>query len=218
MFDAWALAGRAEGMERGHGHAARQAVERLGLSASARYLDIGCGNGYTVRWAARAAPAGCAVGVDLSPEMIERARFLARDFPNATFLAGAFPHVDLSAFAPFDGIFSMEAFYYFSDLHAALARVTELLSGAGLFACVVDYYGENAASHPWPEQVGLPMTLLDAAGWRRAFESAGMRVIEQSRLRLPAGTTADPDNRWKEVEGSLLTLGARAGGRSGPAS
>lgn len=209
LFDAWALAGRAEGMEQGHGHAARRAIERLGLGGRSRYLDIGCGNGYTVRWAARAAPLGHAVGVDLSPEMIHRARELSADLPNVTFIAGEFPRVDLSERAPFDAIFSMEAFYYFADLDAALARVHELLAPGGSFACVVDYYGENRASHGWPEQVGVPMTLLDAAGWTRAFAAAGLGVVEQTRLRLPVGSARNADDLWKEQEGSLMTLGAR---------
>ncbi len=214
LFDAWALSGRAEGMEQGHGHAARLAAARLGLNERTRYLDIGCGNGYTVRWAARAAPRGRAVGVDLSSEMILLARRLSHDLPNASFIAGEFLAVDLGGDASFDAIFSMEAFYYFSDLHAALARVRDLLAPEGLFACVVDYYGENTASHAWQEQMGVPMTLLDAAGWARAFAGAGLTVVEQTRLRLPAGTTPDPEDEWEETEGSLLTLGARAGDRS----
>ena len=53
MFDEWALVGRAEGMERGHGPYARRGFEFLDLSGTPmRYLDVGCGNGYTVRWAA----------------------------------------------------------------------------------------------------------------------------------------------------------------------
>jgi SAM-dependent methyltransferase len=209
LFDTWALAGRAEGMERGHGHAARLAVGRLGLNERSRYLDIGCGNGYTVRWAARAATLGRAVGVDLSPEMILLARRLSRDLPNASFVAGEFPGVDLGGDASFDAIFSMEAFYYFADPGAALSRVRDLLAPGGLFACVIDYYGENRASHGWQEQMGVPMTLLDAAGWARAFAGAGLIVVEQTRLRLPAGGARDADDAWQETEGSLLTLGAR---------
>jgi len=210
LFDAWALSGRAEGMEQGHGHAARRAVSRLGLGERTRYLDIGCGNGYTVRWAARAAPRGRAVGADLSEEMILLARRLSHDLPNTTFIAGEFPGVDLGQGAPFDAIFSMEAFYYFADLDAALARVRDLLAPEGLFACVVDFYGENTASHAWQEQMGVRMTLLDAAGWAGASARAGLTVVEQTRLRLPAGTPRDPEDAWEETEGSLLTLGSRA--------
>jgi len=206
LFDDWARSGRAEGMEREHAPAARRAFDRLQLPADGSYLDIGCGNGYTVRWASAAAPRGCAVGLDLSPEMIERARSLSSEFPQARFLAGDFSTAAIPG-APFDAIFSMEVFYYLDDLPAALRRVRELLKPGGRFACVVDYYRENEASHAWPADLGVAMTLLDAAGWARAFRDSGFAQVEQERLRALPGHDVDP---WMVTEGSLLTLGRRA--------
>jgi SAM-dependent methyltransferase len=205
LFDAWARAGRAEGMERGHTPAARQAFDRLGLRDDGRYLDIGCGNGYTVRWAARAAPRGVAVGIDASGEMIRRAQEMSEGLPNAVFVQGDFPGTEIPG-APFDAIFSMEVFYYLPDLHAALAEVRALLRPRGLFACVVDHYAENAASHGWSADLGVPMTLLDAAGWAEAFRHAGLEVVEQGRLRVEPSPGVEP---WKASEGSLFTLGRR---------
>ncbi len=40
-------------MERGHGPVARRLVDRMQLAPDAWYLDIGCGNGYTVQVGAR---------------------------------------------------------------------------------------------------------------------------------------------------------------------
>lgn len=203
LFDAWALAGRAEGMERGHSVPARMAFEALRLPLDGSFLDIGCGNGYAVRWAAAAAPRGRALGIDAAPLMIERAREAARGIANAEFLVSAFPAASLPA-QSFDAIFSMEAFYYFPDLNGALQDVARLLKPSGRFACVVDYYAENTASHSWPADLGVTMTLLDEAGWAEAFRRAGLRVVEQRRLRTPAG---EASSGWKETEGSLLTLG-----------
>ena len=205
VFDRWAREGRAEGMEHGHGPAARMAFERLKLRPGSRYLDIGCGNGYTVRWAALESPQGRAVGLDLSSAMIELAWRMSADLPNVSFLTGSFPDVHLRD-APFDAIFSMEAFYYLEDLDASLRRVHELLRPGGQFACVVDYYGENKASHSWPEDVGVSMTLLGSDGWADSFRRAGLGVVDQCRLRLkPDQASAE----WKVSEGSLLTLGRR---------
>jgi hypothetical protein len=72
---------------------------------------------------------------------------------------------------------------------------------------VVDFYGENVASHSWPSDVGVPMTLLDAAGWAAAFRKAGLKVLEQGRLKTPPEKASAP---WKHLEGSLLTLGGSA--------
>jgi SAM-dependent methyltransferase len=205
VFDDWARRGRAERMRNAHGPAARMAFERLDLRPDGRYLEIGCGNGYAVRWAARACPDGLAMGIDAAREMIRKARELSAGLDNVEFRCGLFPGVALPA-TRFDAIFSMETLYYLPEpaLDAALSEVARLLVPGGRFACVVNYYGENEASHGWPEEVGLEMTLLDAAGWRRAFERAGLEVVEQARLVVaPDLATAE----WHTTEGSLLTLG-----------
>jgi len=203
VFDDWAKRGRAEGMERGHGPAARMAFERLEVTPGARYLDVGCGNGYTVRWAAAVDPSVTAVGVDVSAEMIARARELSKDAPNASFHATAWPPED--RVGTFDAVFSMETFYYVPDLAAGLRAVRDSLAPGGRFACVVDYYAENPESHDWPEALGVSMHLLDEVGWRRAFEEAGLAVLEQARLRPPPAPGKEPG--WKQEVGSLLTLG-----------
>jgi len=205
LFDEWARSGRAEGMERGHGPAATQAFARLGLEAGQRYLDVGCGNGYTVRWAADLDPAIEAVGLDVSGEMIAVARERSGERGNARFIQAPFPLPELRSGA-FDAIFSMEVFYYLPDLAAGLSEVRRLLVPGGRFACVVDYFAENAASHPWPEEVGVPMNLLSEGAWRQAMADAGLEVLEQTRLLAPADAEGEA---WKREVGSLLTFARR---------
>ena len=205
IFDEWARTGRAEGMERGHAPAARMAFDRLHPGPESRFLDIGCGNGYAARWAATASPRGHVVGLDVSTEMIDHARLLSAGLSNVEYVAGAFPDVEVPG-GPFDAIFSMEVFYYLPDLDAALRKTRDLLRAGGAFACVVDFYGENTASHCWPADLGVRMTLLDSAGWADAFRRAGLAVGEQRRLRIPKELASSD---WKTTEGSLLTLGRR---------
>ncbi len=205
VFDDWAVRGRAEGMEQSHAPFVRRAFDRLELTPDAWYLDIGCGNGYTVRWAAAAAPQGRAVGIDLSAKMVALASALSTDIPNVEFHEAAFPAHGLPR-ARFDAILSMEVFYYLPDLAAGLAEAWRLLKPGGRFGCMVDFYGENVASHSWPHDVGVAMTLLDEAGWRAALDAAGFVHIEQHRVRLPPEEASEP---WKTTEGSLLTLGRR---------
>jgi SAM-dependent methyltransferase len=206
VFDDWAKRGRAEGMRDAHGPAARMGFDRLDLRPDGRYLEIGCGNGYAVRWAARACPEGLAVGIDAAVEMILRARELSAGLDNVEFRHGLFPGVELPA-TEFDAIFSMETLYYLPEpsLDAALSEVARLLVPGGRFACVVNYYAENEASHGWPDDVGIEMTLLDAGGWRDAFGRAGLEVVEQTRLLVPADLAT---TQWHTTQGSLLTLGS----------
>jgi SAM-dependent methyltransferase len=207
LFDEWARQGRGDRLAQSHWPAASQALDRLHLSASSWFIDIGCGTGYAVCWAARAAPDGRAVGIDASEAMIARARISCVGLPNADFHVAHFPTQHTLPPGRFDAAFSMETFYYFDDLDAALAETRRLLAPGGHFACVVDYYGENRASHGWAEDVGLPMRLLDSDRWREAFVRAGFTSVTQDRLRLPPGPGTAA---WQVTEGSLLTLGTRS--------
>lgn len=207
IFDDWARRGRAEGMEAGHGPAARAGIAHLKLGAGDAYLDIGCGNGYTLRWVSPVVGAeGRAVGIDVAPAMVERARALSSAFANVSVLQGAFPDHRLEAGA-FKGIFSMEVFYYLPDLAAALTEVRRLLTPGGRFACAVDFYAENPESHSWPEDLGCEMALLGEAEWAAAFRAAGLEVVAQERVRHPLAEGAEPG--WKQTIGSLLTVGQR---------
>jgi hypothetical protein len=66
---------------------------------------------------------------------------------------------------------------------------------------------ENEASNGRAEDLGYALTLLSEAGWRAAFERAGLFVLERARLRPPPAPGASPT--WKQVEGSLFTLRGR---------
>lgn len=214
VFDDWAVRGRAEGMARSHGPVARKAFHHLGLKPDSWYLDIGCGNGYTVRWAAEDVPDGKAFGIDVAPEMIARAKDLSQGLANAEFHLATFPQHDLPL-GRFDAIFSMEVLYYLPSLSAALEEVVRLLKPDGRFVSVVDFYQENSASHSWPEDVGVAMRLLGAAQWREAFEDAGLEVVEQARITLPVEQASES---WKVDVGSLMTAGRRGRkrGQRGP--
>ena len=206
VFEDWAESGRGEGMAESHIPFVRPVFERLPLPRDGRYLDIGCGSGYTVRWAAEAAPDGRAVGIDVSPRMIALARQRSSRLPNTEYHVASFPDDHPLEPGSFDVIYSMEVFYYLPDLVEGLAEVRRLLRPGGVFACQVDFYEENAASHSWPEEVGLEMTLLSERGWREAFEEAGLDVTDQLRVRLEAEETSES---WKATEGSLVTVGCR---------
>ena len=75
-----------------------QILQRAGVHAGDRVLDVGTGPGYLALAAARlVGPDGAAVGIDASPEMVERARVrAARAAADATYLVAS------AADLPFD--------------------------------------------------------------------------------------------------------------------
>ncbi len=204
VFDDWAQSGRAERMEQSHQAAARVAFEALGVQPGHRFLDIGCGNGYAVRWAAETSGSVDALGLDVSSYMITLARELTTGLPNARFRRCSFPVNDLNQVG-FDAILSVESLYYMPDIAAVLQAIHGMLTPNGHFACIIGYYRENTATHHWPDELGVSMHLLSSREWWQAFEDAGFSVVRQERLLMEP--LADEEASWTHTSGSLFTMG-----------
>jgi SAM-dependent methyltransferase len=91
-----------------------------------RVLDIGCGTGQTTRDAAGTASSGHALGVDVSPRMVDRARQLSEGVDNVGFeLADAQTH----PFAPAGFTMGLSRFgtMFFADPVTAFANIGRAL-------------------------------------------------------------------------------------------
>jgi SAM-dependent methyltransferase len=95
-------------------------------------LDIGCGTGQTTRQAARTAPAGSALGVDVSAAAIQRARELATEagLSNVAFEC-ADAQVHRFPDERFDLAISRFGVMFFDDPAAAFANLRRALRPAG---------------------------------------------------------------------------------------
>lgn len=114
------------------------AMDRLGLRPGERVLDLGCGTGRTtLRLAERVAPGGEAVGVDITEEMVARAR---RHAALASGLHVEFVVADVQAhdFGPdrFDAAYSRFGVMFYSDPVAAFRRVRAALRPGGRLSFV----------------------------------------------------------------------------------
>jgi ubiquinone/menaquinone biosynthesis C-methylase UbiE len=189
-FNEWARTGRGERMERGHRPTGEQAIARMDIPAESRVLDLGCGNGWATRLLAERASQGRVVGIDISDEMIRRARDSSAGIENVEFRVASaerLPFDDRS----FTHAFSMESLYYYADMLAAMREVGRVLAPGGLFVAVIDLYQENEPSHQWIEQLKVPVHLLTSAQYRSLFKEAGFVDVRDERLYDPTPVPED---------------------------
>jgi SAM-dependent methyltransferase len=179
-------------------HERFQAAARIGRAD--RVLDIGCGTGQTTRDAARTAPDGSAVGVDLSGRMIELARRLAAEqgIANVAFEqadAQIHPLPDQS----FDVGISRTGTMFFGDPTAAFANIARAMRTRGQLTMLVwqgpepnewirELAGALAAGRDLPAPpVGAPgpFAQADPDGVRAVLTSSGFTHIRLEGLREP---------------------------------
>jgi ubiquinone/menaquinone biosynthesis C-methylase UbiE len=180
-FDQWAADGRDASMEREHGDVVGQVLAQLEIRPGEQILDLGCGNGWATRLLAKAAAGASAIGVDVSPGMIERAEALHSLTIRARYEVAKFEALGL-ADRKFDRVFSMEALYYAVDLDRALAECFRVLKPGGRADVVVDFYAESPHTAEWRDKTGVPMHYLSTAQWCDAFARAGFTDITTRRV------------------------------------
>ncbi|WP_437335303.1 class I SAM-dependent methyltransferase [Sorangium sp. So ce394] len=114
------------------------AMDRAGIAAGERVLDVGCGIGdTTLELVRRVGPSGAVLGVDVSAPMLDRARAAAQAAGAANV---AFENADAQTAAlpgPFDVLYSRFGVMFFADPAAAFANLRKALRrGARLaFVC-----------------------------------------------------------------------------------
>jgi SAM-dependent methyltransferase len=108
------------------------------IRSGERVLDIGCGNGETTREAARACAPGTTVGIDLSSQMLGRARELAtaQGIGNVEFVQAdaQVHHFDA---ASYDVVISRFGAMFFGDPVAAFTNIAGATTSGGRLVMVV---------------------------------------------------------------------------------
>src|SRR5207247_6258902 len=138
------------------------------IAATHVVLDVGCGNGFTTRTAARLAHQGHALGVDLSAPMLECARRLAdaEGLGNVRFAQG-----DAQVYAfdtgAFDVALSRFGMMFFADPRAAFTNIGGALRADGrlAFLCWQDAFANEWLAVPAGAALAhVPVPELGGAG------------------------------------------------------
>ncbi|MBT3771926.1 MAG: class I SAM-dependent methyltransferase [Euryarchaeota archaeon] len=187
VFHNWAISGKDEGMESGHGPAVQEMllvglaeISKRGSPFSA--VDVGCGNGWATRQLASMPFCKSAIGIDGAQGMIEKAKQLDQ---NGTYIHTEIMHWDPPQ--PVELIHSMEVFYYLKDTQGLLNHLYKWLSNDGILIFGVDRYEENVTTHSWDTDVGCFMALHSEKEWMDFVENAGFEIVKKWR----AATSSD---------------------------
>ena len=202
LFDQWSLQGLDLLLEKEHSYGVKIILKGLKIRHSFDFLDIGCGNGWTVRKVSENPLCKSAWGLDVSNEMIKRAKLEASK-------KECFVRTNLLKWNTrkrFDVIFSMESLYYIVPVELALKKLYELLKRGGIFLCGIDYYLENKASHSWPKKFDAKLELHSRKEWVDLFRQTGFKNVRQKNILYPKTISSE---KWKQMLGTLLIKGIK---------
>ena len=127
-FDRWAASYERDRRSRLNARPQQEALRALSLEARDRFLDVGCGTGAAVREAA--GTVARAVGLDLSEEMVARARELAVGAPGAEFIVGDSERLPFADGA-FSAVLCTASFHHYPHPGRALSEMARVLTADG---------------------------------------------------------------------------------------
>lgn len=194
-FNRWAEAGLADGMEDEHLPIVLPVLDQMNLARDENVLDVGSGVGWLVRLLAERLPEGRVVGMDISDEMVRRARRRYVDVENAMFVLGSVEEIPWDANF-FTHAISVESAYYWADPARGLHEIHRVLREGGAAWVLINFYLENPHSHQWAQHYATPTHLLSAPNWETLFRDAGFTNVAHRRIADPTPAPETYSGKW----------------------
>ncbi|MFZ0214279.1 MAG: methyltransferase domain-containing protein [Candidatus Acidiferrales bacterium] len=218
-FNRWAGEGKGESMEKEHRPIVDPMLAMMRFARDETVLDVGCGGGWLVRELAARIPQGRVLGIDVSDDMVERARVASAlaKIGNAEFMVSSVDAIPREANA-FDKVISVESSYYWPDPAAGIREIFRVLKPSGSAWILINYYRDNPYCHQWAKLFQIPTHLLSGDEWAGLFRGAGFARVAHERIVDPTPTPDTYAGRWfrdaKELgafrrEGALLIHGIK---------
>ena len=199
-FNLWAEQGRGEEMERHHSSIAEQTIRLMSLKPGDRVLDLGCGTGWSTRMLAGAVDGGAegsgqVVGLDVSDEMVRRARAASRDFGNVLYVWGSAAEIPWQD-DYFGKVLSIESFYYYPDQDAVLDELYRVMApGASLFI-LINLYKENHYSLRWVDALNVPVHVRSEDDYVGMLRQHGFVSPQATRIPDLTPTPEQYHGKW----------------------
>jgi ubiquinone/menaquinone biosynthesis C-methylase UbiE len=198
-FNEWAEAGRGEEMEQHHSSITQQTLERMRLEPGERVLDLGCGAGWASRLLAQQVGGGerpgQVVGLDVSDEMIRRARANSTQFDNLLFVVGSAQQIPWQE-DYFDKVLSVESFYYYGDQDRALDELLRVMAPAGELYILINLYKDNHYSMRWVEELKVPVHAKSEKEYIEMLKAHGYEEVRAERIPDLSPTPEEYSGKW----------------------
>src|SRR5208282_2587329 len=221
-FNRWAEEGRGEQMEQHHLAITEATLRLMDLKPGERIFDLGCGAGWATRILARLVSEGPRgfgqiVGLDISDEMIRRARAASRDFDNIMYVWGSAEKIPWEE-NYFDKVLSVESFYYYPDPDRALNELFRVMAPRGRLFILINLYKDNPYSLQWVDKLKVPVQVRSEAEYMELLKKHAFENVEA--CRVPDDTPTPDDYQTKSFhnlddlrafkrEGALLLMASK---------
>ncbi len=202
-FNRWADSGKGESMEHEHWPITKPVLGLMQIGRTDNILDVGCGAGWLSRILAQRVPQGRVVGMDISDEMIHRAREASIENENLVFVVGAVEEIPWEANF-FDRVISVESSYYWPDPAEGIREIHRVLAESGSAWILINYYRDNPYSHQWGDKLAVPTHLLSADEWKQMFCDAAFTDVG-------ASPDSGPNSQSRSLHRPLVPRRERAG-------
>ncbi len=227
-FNQWAEAGKGEEMESHHISITEQTLALMGLKSGERVLDLGCGAGWASRMLAQMVGGGQrpgqVIGLDVSDEMIRRARASSTQYDNLMFVVGSAQHIPWEENF-FDKVLSVESFYYYGDQGRALAELFRVMAPKGQLFILINLYKDNHYSLRWVDELQVPVQVRSEQEYVDLLKEHTYEDVRAVRIPDLTPTPDEYSGKWfknaDEVRdfkriGALLLIARKPDFRSPP--
>ena len=168
----------------------RRYLDALAIKPGDEVIELACGRGGFAEYLAANSRAGRVLGIDVSRAQLSRA--VRRKRPNLRFLHHDIMRVD-ELDARFDAVVLMDADCYLPDKRLAVAKIANAMKPGARFLLIawckqqgLNRLQEELVLEPFMRFWDVP-SLETAAGYRRHFRRAGLRLIEEVDLNDKVG-------------------------------
>jgi ubiquinone/menaquinone biosynthesis C-methylase UbiE len=138
------------------------------------------------------------VGLDISDEMIRRARASSKDFENILYVWGSAQQLPWEENF-FDKMLSVESFYYYPDQDRALAELFRVMAPHGRMFILINLYKDNPYSLQWVDKLKVPVQVRSEAEYLELLKKHAFENVEA--VRIPDNAPTPDDYQTKSFHG-----------------